>query len=81
MLWELMKQTNATIYCLIRAESDESAWRRLEQKMLEAHYSISQEERNRIVPVMGDLAKPKLGIPPSQYDLLAGTNGCNSINV
>ncbi|PSB21039.1 short-chain dehydrogenase [filamentous cyanobacterium CCP2] len=70
LLQELLEQTPADIYCLVRAEDLESAAERL-QKNLQA-YDLWQEAFGaRIIPVLGDLAQPQLGMTPAQYEQLA----------
>ena len=72
LLDELLNKTDAVIYCLIRAKNAENAIARLKEKL--TFYTLWQEERaQRIVPIVGDLSKPCLGIAGEQYDLLAGT--------
>jgi thioester reductase-like protein len=67
---ELLKQTSATLYCHVRAKSEADGHRRI-QKNLE-NYDIWQSGfGDRIVPILGDLASPRLGISESQFDQLA----------
>jgi thioester reductase-like protein len=67
---ELLKQTAAVIYCLVRAKSAEDGHRRI-QKNLE-NYEIWQSEfGDRLIPVLGDLASPRFGLDNVQFDQLA----------
>ncbi|MBW4645647.1 MAG: amino acid adenylation domain-containing protein [Goleter apudmare HA4340-LM2] len=71
LLNELLCQNpQATVYCLVRANSLEAASTRL-RKSLES-YEIWQETfGSRIVPVVGDLSKPLLGLSEVQFRELA----------
>jgi myxalamid-type nonribosomal peptide synthetase MxaA len=79
---ELLKQTNATIYCLVRAEDEAAAMTRLKQTA--SHYKLPWDETwdARIRAVVGDLAKPLFGLERSVFQDLAGAvdviyhNGC-----
>ncbi|MDC0835285.1 thioester reductase domain-containing protein [Geitlerinema sp. CS-897] len=72
LLYELLEQTPATIYCLVRAEDEKAGFQRLENALKQ--YSLWDErKRNRIVPVLGNLSVPLLGLSPTQFDNLAKT--------
>lgn len=72
LLHELLNQSEADIYCLIRATSVEAAWEKLTAKL--NFYSLKVEDfRHRIKPVIGDLSLPNLGLSESQYLKLAAT--------
>lgn len=63
---ELLQATNAALYCHVRAASPEHARDRLEQNL--RFYGLWDEAyRARLVPVLGDLALPRLGMVPSVY--------------
>ncbi|MBN3926168.1 amino acid adenylation domain-containing protein [Nostoc sp. NMS4] len=65
LLQELLQQTQANIYCLVRATNIQEAQRKI-QKNLE-HYFLENESLNpRIIPVLGNLSQPLLGL--SEYD-------------
>ena len=67
---ELLQETNADIYCLVRAANAEEGKSKL-QKNLE-QYAIWQEEFNsRIIPIVGDLSLPLLGVGSEQFQSLA----------
>jgi thioester reductase-like protein len=67
---ELLQETNADIYCLVRAANAEEGKSKL-QKNLE-QYAIWQEEFNsRIIPIVGDLSLPLLGVGSEQFQTLA----------
>jgi thioester reductase-like protein len=67
---ELLKQTSAVIYCLVRAKSAEDGKRRV-QKNLESYDIWQSEFEDRIIPVLGDLASPQFGLDDSQFNQLA----------
>lgn len=67
LLDELLRKTDADIYCLIRCKKeDESSRQRLEDHL--RFYSFwKKESASRIIPVRGDLAQPLLGLLPRQF--------------
>jgi putative pyridoxal-dependent aspartate 1-decarboxylase len=68
LLYELLEQTTADIYCLSR--DADTAQKRL-QSQLES-YSLWQETyRHRLLPVIGDLSKPRLGLSEPQFSELS----------
>jgi thioester reductase-like protein len=70
LLYELLHQTRADIYCLVRASSLEEARVRIINQM--KLYQLWQEDLNdRIIPIVGDLSKPLLGLEPRQFSRLA----------
>ncbi|MEB3218920.1 MAG: thioester reductase domain-containing protein [Nostocales cyanobacterium 94392] len=72
LIEELLQQTKANIYCLIRAADIESGKNRLLNNL--QHYQVWQEKyASRIIPVLGDLSKPLLGLSRKQFNLLATT--------
>ncbi|MDT0308874.1 thioester reductase domain-containing protein [Streptomyces sp. DSM 44917] len=69
LLDELMKQRQGEVHCLVRARDEDHAMRRLTENLL--HYGIDPEPyRSRIVPVLGDLAKPGLGLDAARFNAL-----------
>lgn len=70
LLQELLDQTQADVFCLVRSADVESATQRLQENL--KTYGLWQEAyRSRIVPILGDLAQPQLGIHSPQYEQLA----------
>ncbi|TJZ44121.1 amino acid adenylation domain-containing protein [Streptomyces piniterrae] len=69
---ELMHRTDATVHCLIRAESTEAAQERLEQ-VLRTYRAWDDSYRDRLRAVVGDLGKPSLDLSRETFDELAGT--------
>jgi thioester reductase-like protein len=71
LLDELLQQTTAKIYCLVRATDPRRAWQRIRDNL--ADYALWDDAfADRIVPVLGDLDLPRLGLSPQDYDHLAG---------
>ncbi|NJO29094.1 MAG: NAD-dependent epimerase/dehydratase family protein [Richelia sp. SL_2_1] len=72
LIEELLQQTKANIYCLIRAGDVESGRNRLLTNL--QHYQVWHDKYgSRIIPVLGDLSKPLLGLSREQFNLLATT--------
>ncbi len=70
LLRELLQQTQANIYCLVRASDTVAARQRIIERL--EGYSIWRPEFNsRIIPVVGDLAKASLGLSDAQFRALA----------
>ncbi|BAY37781.1 amino acid adenylation domain-containing protein [Nostoc sp. NIES-2111] len=78
LLHELLQQTQADIYCLIRATNVEQAKQKLESQL--KFYQLwegvnsdrySRGVAHRIIPVVGDLTKNHLGLSTSQFQQLA----------
>ena len=67
LLHELLQQTRADIYCLVRAANIEEGNRRLRNTL--AQYLLwSEPLAHRIIPVLGDLALPTLGLSSDEFD-------------
>lgn len=70
LLQELLLKTQADVYCLIRANDAESGKRRI-QNNLES-YGIWQEDfAERIIPVLGDLSQPLLGLSSAEFQKMS----------
>ncbi|RCV51197.1 non-ribosomal peptide synthetase [Marinitenerispora sediminis] len=70
LLRELLRGTRARVHCLVRAADEEAAAARL-RRALERHGLWEAETAARIVPVVGDLARPLLGLEERRFDELA----------
>jgi thioester reductase-like protein len=67
---ELLQETSADIYCLVRAANAEEGKSKLQNNLQQ--YAIWQEEfSSRIIPIVGDLSQPLLGIGSEQFQILA----------
>jgi amino acid adenylation domain-containing protein/thioester reductase-like protein len=69
LLDTLLAQTSATIYCLVRAADEQQALQRLEATMND--YRIAADLWSRVVPVVGDLSAPRLGLSTASFAALA----------
>jgi thioester reductase-like protein len=70
LLAELLQQTRAQIVCLVRAPSAAQAMDRI-KKNLEFYLIWDAAARARIVPLLGDLTQPALGLSGPEFDELA----------
>jgi len=69
LLAQLLEDTNATIYCAIRAPSQSQAASKLRRTLM--HWDLWRKDYEaRIVAVAGDLRLPRLGIDEGVYDTL-----------
>jgi amino acid adenylation domain-containing protein/thioester reductase-like protein len=73
LLRELLAATTARVHCLVRAPDAAHALRRIAQSAERHGLALDPETMDRLVPVAGDLAAPRLGLPPSVFRTLAGT--------
>ncbi|MFZ0548018.1 MAG: amino acid adenylation domain-containing protein, partial [Candidatus Promineifilaceae bacterium] len=72
LLRDLLVETDAAIFCLVRAADQEGGLQRLERNL--SRYGIWKPDfYDRIVPVLGDLGQPHLGLTAEQYNDLAET--------
>ncbi len=70
LLYELLQNTTAKIYCLVRCENDRAGLDRLQKAL--SFYELWQEVfRDRIVIVIGDLSKPLFGLSAEEFEELA----------
>ena len=72
LLAQLLQDTDATIYCLVRAPSQHEASFRLRATL--AKWDLWRDEFGlRIVAIPGDLRQPHLGLDELTYQLLSST--------
>jgi acyl carrier protein len=75
LLQELLQHTNATVYCLVRAKTLEAGQQKIAASF--NRYLLSPDKlESRVVPVLGDLAQPRLGLSESQYEALTSEIDC-----
>ncbi len=72
ILAELLEQTDAIIYALVRAEDEAQGMARI-AKNLGSYLLWNEAHAARIVPVPGDLKLPLLGLSPQAFQNLAET--------
>ncbi|MFC4126380.1 non-ribosomal peptide synthetase [Nocardia rhizosphaerae] len=70
LLRELLRQTGATVYCLVRATDAAGAVDRVLATAASYHLDL-RPYLSRIVGVPGDLAQPRLGLEPARFAELA----------
>jgi amino acid adenylation domain-containing protein/thioester reductase-like protein len=70
ILSELLQQTEANIYCLVRAENTEEGNIKI-HKSLQQYMLNHQVDSDRIIPIIGDLSSPLLGLSSQEFDKLA----------
>ncbi|WP_414575222.1 thioester reductase domain-containing protein [Anabaena sp. CCY 9402-a] len=70
LLRELLNKTTASVYCLIKAENFETATQRI-IKTLQDYQIWDSSYLERIIPIVGDLAQPKLGLSELEFENLA----------
>jgi amino acid adenylation domain-containing protein/thioester reductase-like protein len=70
LLQELLEQTQAEVYCLVRA-SDRAAGLQKIQHNLQKYLLWQEDYADKIIPVPGDLSRPNLGLTQSQFSELA----------
>ena len=70
LMVQLLRDTDATVYCLVRARSAQSALSRLKATL--SKWDLWRDEfAHRIVPVAGDLSLPYLGVDDPTYQELS----------
>jgi amino acid adenylation domain-containing protein/thioester reductase-like protein len=70
LLDELLQQTGADIYCLVRAANAEEGKQKL-RRVLESYLIWNESQSSRIIPVVGDLSQPLMGLSQVQFTALA----------
>ena len=69
LLSELLAATTARVWCLVRAPDAAHAMARITDAA--ARYELAGLPADRVVPLPGDLASPRLGLSPGQFCELA----------
>ena len=70
LIHELLEQTQAKIYCLVRSPNESEGAKRL-QRTLEQYLLWNPNQSSRIIPIVGDLDRPLLGLSAEQFERLA----------
>jgi len=65
----LLKETNARIYCLVRARDEQQGRARICGNSKK--YGLAEPDAKRMVPVLGDLTQTNLGLDDEQFAFLA----------
>jgi amino acid adenylation domain-containing protein/thioester reductase-like protein len=71
LLAELLATTPAEVHCLVRADDEAGARERLRRQLV-AYRLWHPWMEPRIVPVPGDLGRPRFGLSPDAFERLAG---------
>ncbi|MBV8327763.1 amino acid adenylation domain-containing protein [Chryseobacterium sp.] len=71
LLQELLDTTDAAIYVLVRAQDEFHAMEKIDHCFQQYHIAAKKEQRSRIIPVIGDLALPMLGLSNDTFSRLA----------
>jgi thioester reductase-like protein len=71
LLAELLASTRCEVRCLVRAKDEDEGRARIRQA-LAGNLLWDEALAERITPVVGDLARPLLGLSPRAFDELAG---------
>jgi amino acid adenylation domain-containing protein/thioester reductase-like protein len=69
LLSELLATTGARVHCLVRARDDAAAMSRVRQAA--DRYELALRPADRVVPLAGDLAEPRLGLSDTAFRDLA----------
>jgi amino acid adenylation domain-containing protein/thioester reductase-like protein len=69
LLSELLATTDARVHCLVRARDDAAALSRIRQAA--NRYELAVPSADRVVPLVGDLAEPRLGLSDTAFRDLA----------
>jgi thioester reductase-like protein len=69
LLSELLTATRARVHCLVRARDGAAALSRIRQAA--ERYELGAPPAGRVVPLAGDLAKPRLGLTDADFRALA----------
>ena len=75
LLEELLRTTQASVYCVVRAKSDEQAGERL-RRTLEKWDLWSSEYAHRMIALSGDLRADRLGFDDKTWDRLSADLDC-----
>ncbi|MCJ8279599.1 MAG: thioester reductase domain-containing protein, partial [Rivularia sp. ALOHA_DT_140] len=70
LLRELLQQTDALIYCLVRSSNPETGRDKI-KKNLDKYQIWSEEFNSRIIPIPGDLSLPFLGLSKQEFQNLS----------
>ncbi|MFF5015149.1 thioester reductase domain-containing protein [Streptomyces sp. NPDC001165] len=71
MLLDLLRHSDAHVYCLVRAADEAAATERLGAQLRSYQLPWSSEIRRRITVLPGDIRSPRLGLTDEQWHALA----------
>ncbi|MBE9038586.1 non-ribosomal peptide synthetase family protein, partial [aff. Roholtiella sp. LEGE 12411] len=70
LLHELLEQTQADIYCLVRSSNVKEAKKKIENN-LKSYLLWNEHFSSRIISIVGDLSQPLLGLSFEQFQMMA----------
>jgi thioester reductase-like protein len=70
LLQELLLKTQANVYCLVRSTDAESGKKRI-QHNLESYGILNDDFAERVIPVLGDLSQPLLGLSSQDFQKMS----------
>ena len=73
LLERLLSQGEGPVYVLVRGESEAEARTRIEARLATLAIPGQGPPTERLVPICGDLSRPRLGLPRPEWDRLAET--------
>lgn len=71
LLQELLDTTHADIYCLVRAQDEFQAMEKIDRCYKQYNIPQKPEQKPRIIPIIGDLTLPSLGLSEEMFIQLA----------
>ncbi|MFF8935492.1 amino acid adenylation domain-containing protein [Streptomyces paradoxus] len=71
MIDELLRSTTGRILCLVRASDEQHGMEMI--RASHQRYVLRDLSSTRVQPVVGDLGKPGLGLPPGRFEELGST--------
>lgn len=71
LLEELLLNTSAKIYCLVRATSSENGQERIKETFTKFKLRWSSDYNNRVVAMTGDLSLPYFGMNAPDYEFIS----------
>lgn len=72
LLKELLTQTRAKIYCLVRSKDEGEGGEKIRESLAKYELFSDSLDLQRVIPVPGDLSKPFLGLPKETFQDLSG---------
>lgn len=71
LMADLLRSTEAKIYCLIRGPDAHTARQRLLQALTQYRIALTEDQLARTLPLCGDIAQPQLGLTTAEYQRLS----------
>ncbi|MFB7716083.1 thioester reductase domain-containing protein [Nocardia sp. NPDC056100] len=71
VLLDLLRHSQAHVVCVVRADDDQAAARRLEDAVRRYALPWSREVLRRVIPLAADLRLPRLGLTDERWEALA----------